>query len=620
MNLRLRITFASLLSVLIVSIGLLISAELISQSWFDRLESSTIRSNEVLWKKIVTSQQDSMEAGFSAITRDRKIRKLIKVNNIKGLQEEAAPSFRRLSASNVLTKEQITDLTGNVLFSMPVSSSGKSDKLLIPQVLSEGKVFRGIERDQGELMIEIAFPILQRGKIIGAGLFMRDLQSALDDFKLNSQSDISVFSADGVLEASTNTELLSALKISLPEIGSDYYQEVSSGEKHYGVSITPILAPDGQALAHLVDVQDHTTSIATTNSISNTSYIIIILILFGVASFFTWYIRRAFKPVEQAILTMEQISNGDLSMQITADSNDEVGRLLHAMGVMLSSLREMIARLLSMSEHLDRSSTDMRQQADESKAGVDRQLLETEQVATAMNEMSATVNEVAQNAASAAQSAADTNLHSQEGKEVVNGAISSIHALHEDIQNSADAIRKLQQDTTEIGSVLDVIRGIAEQTNLLALNAAIEAARAGEQGRGFAVVADEVRTLAGRTQQSTEDINNMIERLQQGANSTVESMQHSLDEVQKSVDTSVQTGKSLEKITTSVIQINDMNLQIASAAEEQSSVAEEINRNVVKINEVAEDSAQRVGKTAAASDELNRLTEELSELIGRFKI
>jgi methyl-accepting chemotaxis protein len=262
----------------------------------------------------------------------------------------------------------------------------------------------------------------------------------------------------------------------------------------------------------------------------------------------------------------------------------------------------------------------MRQQADESKAGVDKQLLETEQVATAMNEMSATVNEVAQNAASAAQSAAETNLNAQEGQEVVNGAISSIYALHENIQSSADAIRKLQQETTEIGSVSEVIRGIAEQTNLLALNAAIEAARAGEQGRGFAVVADEVRTLAGRTQKSTEDINNMIERLQQGANSTVESMQDSLDEVQKSVDTGVQTGKSLEKITTSVIKINDMNLQIASAAEEQSSVAEEINRNVVKINDVAEDNAQRIGKASTAADELNRLTEELSTLISRFKL
>jgi methyl-accepting chemotaxis protein len=609
-----------MVSVLVVSIGLLISTELISQSWFDRLESSTLRSNEVLWNKIVTSQQDSMETGLSAITRDRKIRKLIKAGNKEDLEEEAAPSFRRLSASKVLTKQQITDLEGNVIFSKPDSASGRSGKSLIHQALAEGTAFRGIERDQGEIMIELAFPILQRGKIIGAGIFMRDLQSALDDFKLSNQSDISVFSADGALEASTNSELIKTLNISLPKLGQPDYQEASADKKHYGVSIMPIFNPSGHALAHLVDVQDHTTSIATTNSISNASYLAIVLILIGVGSFFTWYIRRAFKPVEQAIKTMEQISNGDLSMEITSDSDDEVGRLLQAMEAMVSSLKDMMGRLLSMSEHLDHSSTDMRQQADESKDGVDMQLLETEQVATAMNEMSATVNEVAQNAASAAQSAAEANTDSLEGKKVVSSAISSIHALHEDIQTSANAIRKLQQETTEIGGVLDVIRGIAEQTNLLALNAAIEAARAGEQGRGFAVVADEVRTLAGRTQQSTEDINIMIERLQQGANTTVDSMQHSLDEVQKSVDTIVQTGESLEKITASVTQINDMNLQIASAAEEQSSVAEEINRNVVKINEVAEDSAQRVGKTAAASDKLTSLTQDLSELIGRFKL
>ncbi|KZZ63766.1 hypothetical protein A3765_07705, partial [Oleiphilus sp. HI0130] len=547
MNLRLRITIASFVCVAVVSVGLLASAELISQSWLDRLESTTLRSNEVLWNKIVTSQQDSMEAGLSAITRDRKIRKLIKAGNMEDLEEEAAPTFRRLSASNVITKQQITDLKGQVILSFPESKSGLSDKQLVKQVLAEGTVFRGIERDNGELMIELAFPILQRGKIIGAGMFMKDLQSALDDFKLNNQSEISVFSADGTMEASTNEELVNMLDFSLPEIGRLDYQEASANKKHYGVSITPILDPQGQALAHLVDVQDHTISIASANSISNISYLAIVLILVGVASFFSWYIRRAFKPVEQAVKTMEQISNGDLSMQISFDSSDEVGRLLQAMASMVNSLRDMIGRLLSMTEHLGHSSAGIRQQADESKDGVDMQLLETEQVATAMNEMSATVSEVASNAALAAESATETTSSSQEGKVIVDTAISSIHALHKDIQNSADAIRNLRQETTDIGGVLDVIRGIAEQTNLLALNAAIEAARAGEQGRGFAVVADEVRTLAGRTQQSTEDINEMIERLQQGANTTVDSMQSSLDEVQKSVDTIVHAGESLEK-------------------------------------------------------------------------
>jgi methyl-accepting chemotaxis protein len=278
-----------------------------------------------------------------------------------------------------------------------------------------------------------------------------------------------------------------------------------------------------------------------------------------------------------------------------------------------------MGNLLSISEQLGLSSTDMRKQADDSKAGVNQQLLQTEQVAQAISGMSARVNDVSQNATNAAEYAAEVSLNSSSSQKVVSNAIRSIHVLHEDIHTSSNSIRTLQQETTEIGSVLDVIRGIAEQTNLLALNAAIEAARAGEQGRGFAVVADEVRTLAGRTQQSTKDINDMIERLQNGANKTVESMQYSLEKVQISVDTIVQAGQSLETITASVRSINDMSLQIASAVEEQCTAAEEINSNVVKINHVAGESAKRVGRTVAASDGLNLLTQELSELVKRFK-
>lgn len=320
MNLRLRITIASLVSVLLVSIGLMISSEMISSSWSERFESATLRGNSVLWKKIADSQLDSMEAGLSAVTRDRKVRKLIKKGDRKALLEEAAPSYRRLSASNVLTKEQLTDLNGNVLFSMPNDTSGQSNKLLVARVLSEGKIFRGIERDDGELVVEVVFPILQRGKVIGAGLFMRDLQSALDDFKANNESDVSVVDASGQVEVSTNSELFNGLNLELPSLGEVSYQQVSFEKQHFGVTITPIMNPEGQPLAHLVDIQDHTSSIATANSISISSYVAIVVILIVVGLFFTWYIRRAFKPMEQAVQTMKQISAGDLTMEIQTDS------------------------------------------------------------------------------------------------------------------------------------------------------------------------------------------------------------------------------------------------------------------------------------------------------------
>lgn len=620
MTLRLRITIASMISVLLVAIGLISSSQMISSSWNDRFESATLRGDLVLWKKIINSQIDAMEAGLSAVTRDRKVRSLIKAGDRTALATEAAPTFRRLSSSEVLTKQQLLDASGNVLFSMPANASGRSNKLLASRALSEGQIVRGIERDDGELVVVLAFPISERGQVVGVGLFMRDLQSAVNDFKANQESEVSVINMGNRIEVSTNADLYQGLDIALPELGESSYQQLSMEGMHYSVTSTPILSPDGTPLAHLVDIQDHSDSIATANTITTTSYIAVVLLLMAVGLFFTWYIRRAFMPMEQAIQTMKQISAGNLTVHIETNSDDEVGHLLQGMAAMVTNLREMISRLINMSQNLGRSATQLRQQADETHAGVQQQLQETEQVATAMHEMTATVQEVASYAAGAANAANAANTDALAGQKIVTNAITSIHALEGDIQDSANSIRNLQTETSDIGGVLDVIRGIAEQTNLLALNAAIEAARAGEQGRGFAVVADEVRTLASRTQQSTQDIQKMIERLQSGAAATVSSMQRSLEQVQNSVEKTVQTGAALETITAAVSTISDMNMQIASAAEEQSSVAGDINRNVVNINQVAEQSAEGVRRTATASDELQNSTNELVDLVSRFRV
>jgi len=237
-----------------------------------------------------------------------------------------------------------------------------------------------------------------------------------------------------------------------------------------------------------------------------------------------------------------------------------------------------------------------------------------------MNEMTTSVHEVARNASEASQSAARANDESTEGKKVVGKAIDSIDGLSNEVKKAADVIKELESDSEKIGAVLDVIQGIAEQTNLLALNAAIEAARAGEQGRGFAVVADEVRTLASRTQQSTQEIEQMIERLQKGARTAVTVMQEGSKQANETTGLAADAAASLEGIIRAIGTINDMNAQIASAAEEQGAVAEEINRNVVKINEGVQDVAAGSDQTATATEELARLASELRESVQRFRI
>jgi methyl-accepting chemotaxis protein len=251
---------------------------------------------------------------------------------------------------------------------------------------------------------------------------------------------------------------------------------------------------------------------------------------------------------------------------------------------------------------------------------VRQQQNEIDQVATAMNEMTATVQEVARNAEQAAQAAQQADHSAQNGASVAGSARREITGLVDEVETSAGVIQELQSESENIGMVLDVIRGIAEQTNLLALNAAIEAARAGEQGRGFAVVADEVRTLASRTQKSTEEIHHMIERLQSGASNAVKVMTQARGKGQGGVGEMGRVTDTLGEIARAVASINDMNTQIASAAEEQSAVAEEINRNVSNISQGSAQSAQGTEQTAFASMELARLAADLQTLVARFKV
>jgi methyl-accepting chemotaxis protein len=319
-------------------------------------------------------------------------------------------------------------------------------------------------------------------------------------------------------------------------------------------------------------------------------------------------------------LTAQKLADGDLSARVDYGNKDELGQISTAFNKMadrfhdaISEVKDSVTQLASAAEETSTVTTQTNQ-------GINQQLTETSQVATAMNEMSATVQEVARNAVDAAEAAREADSTFHQGKQVIDKVIDAIGELAKEVDEAASVIQKLEAESMNIGSVLDVIKSIAEQTNLLALNAAIEAARAGEQGRGFAVVADEVRTLAGRTQESTQEIEEMISNLQSGANNAVKVMAEGKEMTQVGVDQAAAAGQALQTINTAVEHISNMNTQIASAAEEQSSVTEEINRSIVSINEVAEQSVAGAQQTAQASDDLARLAEQLKGLVGRFKV
>ena len=326
------------------------------------------------------------------------------------------------------------------------------------------------------------------------------------------------------------------------------------------------------------------------------------------------------RPLRQVITQAERIAAGDLSVQLEVSRSDEVGQLLAAMQVMASNLRDMVGRLQGGVERISASAEALSGITEQTRQGVNGQKAETDQVATAMSQMAATVHEVARNAEVAAVATRNAEARVGTGSQVVGQTLQRVDQLASAMDATTQSIARLSQDAQRIDAVLDVIKSVAEQTNLLALNAAIEAARAGEQGRGFAVVADEVRALARRTQQSTAEIETLIATLREGTQRAVQDMQQSASLVTHAVTDANQTENALAAISEAVTQIFEMNQQIAAAAEQQTAVAEEINRSVTSIRDIADQSALAMDETADASTQLAELGRELQGMAGQFRL
>ncbi len=315
-----------------------------------------------------------------------------------------------------------------------------------------------------------------------------------------------------------------------------------------------------------------------------------------------------------------ELSNGDLATSFEKDRKDEVGEIMVSLDNMRQKFLGLISKIAGTANQVRATAENLQALSTSTNTNLQSLYSETEQSATAINEMAASVQEVAGSISNTAAATKQANEETMQGRHVVELSVGKINDLAKQVQLSAETIRQFEEHSTNISSVLDVIKGIAEQTNLLALNAAIEAARAGEQGRGFAVVADEVRTLAGRTQESTEEINNLIDKLQSSAHEATAVMESSCENASHAVEQAGHAGQSLEAIADAVSSINEMSTQIASAAEEQGAVAEEVNRNIVRINDMANDTSKVSEQSVSASEELSELANELDEVISQYKL
>lgn len=394
-----------------------------------------------------------------------------------------------------------------------------------------------------------------------------------------------------------------------------FQQEVSPAFKAINEELKVIVASNYRQSGEIAD---------TAEAVTTSAYWILgigVMIAFLAAITLGMIITRSItRPLSMALRSAEEVAEGDLSKHIEVSGRDEVSVLLSALDKMQQNLRTTVKEIGSAADQLASASEELNAVTEESSRGLTRQNDEIQQAATAVNEMTAAVEEVARNATGASEASEQTSHSAVQGRDQVRRAVSSVGAMADEISNSTGKVEVLATRVNEITKVLEVIRAIAEQTNLLALNAAIEAARAGEQGRGFAVVADEVRALAHRTQASTADIESMMQQVRSGAEEAVLAMNKSKELAADTRAQSIEAGQALDRITEGVSIINEKNLVIASAAEEQAQVAREVDRNLVNIQDLSTQTTAGAHQTNASSSELSRLATSFGVLISRFKV
>ena len=617
LTLKNRLLLATTVCTLLVAVTFWVTQRISLGHQLELKAETNIAYTGALWSAVSGTRFDSMETETQGLTRNKDALNALKEGDVAALKEAAVPTFNRVSASGAVDGLMISDLSGKQLLSM----GRQATTGLTQAVAQEQKVRRELVLDgEGRPALALAFPLYYRGKAKGVGVYLVGLEQVAEQIAGNANSAVAIIGEDGKLLYATDPQQASNIDWSALTGGEARWETIAAADRYYSTTLVPLPGFDGQSAAFLAlerDVTAVTRNVDRIGMIQNIAVVAVVLLAIVVVY---RQISNAFRPLGKAAEAMAAIASGDLSVEVTCNSNNEIAQMLAGMQAMREYLRGIIGAIHRATGDLNQVANEARQVAERSMSGAMQQKEDTDSVATAMTEMASTVHSVAGNASEAAEAARNADGQAKQGQSIVQATVTAIRSLADEVRSGAEAIERVRQESDAIGQILDVIRGIAEQTNLLALNAAIEAARAGEQGRGFAVVADEVRTLASRTQTSTTEIQAMIERLQKGTQQAVGVMESSRQRAEVSESQVQSAGNALDAITAAVSHISAMNTQIANAAAEQGRVAEEINRNVINISEVAEQTVVGAGQSSAANEHITGLAGELQGLVGRFKL
>lgn len=625
MSLKARIMLLVAAMTIIAVLTQFYSGYLSLQESEHRFSDAVLEGEKNLWKKISQHQFQMMSDRMSIVTRVRKFKKALTTGQAdKELQYLLYTNgFSGLFTSDILHQIYLVRPDKSILLSAVDTPYQHFDHPLINNVLTQKTTFATVDKNlDGEVVYQFFFPVLKRAKVIGVAVFETNLQKSLNEFRNDTQSNALIFNDAGGLGYATEgaEELWQGIKSEKVTLGSNRVSPVKSDEYIYEMAMFPIKNHQGEPVAQMLTLEDQTESFQRQNERSMMLGAITLLVVIAAIILLGLFLKRMWRPLDRIVRIMQSISEGDLTVQIDVNRHDEIGLLQSATKQMVSHLKDMVEQIINSNNQLSSSALSLSSVAQQTSVGVEQQQNDTQSVVNLLQAVQDAVAQVIESRDHVKQAVIKSQHESYQGQEVVNHTIQSINRLADDIDKISLVINELNKNSSSIGDILSVIQGVAEQTNLLALNAAIEAARAGEQGRGFAVVADEVRTLATRTQKSTQEIRDVIERVQRGAQEAVTAMEEGSQQARVCSVQASKAGEALSSITDSVHLISTSTEQIENAVDTQIEVNSQISDCITQVSVIAGQTAIGANETKNASSNLSELISMMIRVTSRFKI